>query len=573
MNDEDDVAAHDATTTSAIISDEQLTAVQDDSSVQYNVPDSPAEPMNNPIPVIASPISATSPVTLRMPNIVTQKPSPIIQLARPNEHGAGARPYRVGRLPRMPPPVPVEVMPEPIITRENMVPVEERPPAPRDETPMIVNGIITEIVTDNNTSFTDRFDAPVVPDDQIIRPASPTVTLPVPPLEIQQPLAPVQNVAPDAPVIVIPTPRQNYGRDRVTIPSIPQPTPQPTIPQPIQQPTISQPTIAPQIPVGSVRSPLPKTSIGGIRQPIPKQPLPGLMPQPRPEPRDFPETPKEAAAIPTISAIPDPVVHNPLPTLPTPNLPDYNSMSSEVQAQHRANFRTRFGILRNAWPNYHIPDVSDTLPLEQIHAQYDIYVRHIHISQDVDQYKVYLVIMFLLIELFCIKIGLNIGGYTVSQMRSMNKYERLLIELGETNYRATSGTGAAESTWPVEIRIVFMALVNAVTFIIIKMLSGFIGDGVATTIVDALSSYLSGTPAQPGSVLFGGPNATQPGAPQGPGPMPTPGGAFGGIDIPSLIANFGSAFIRGQTPGAAPVQAAQVPAPATTPRFMPAYDE
>ena len=275
--------------------------------------------------------------------------------------------------------------------------------------------------------------------------------------------------------------------------------------------------------------------------------------------------------------------------LPAPIVPNYSSMTPEEQAQHRANFRTRFGILRNAWPNYHIPDVPDDVPLEQVHAQYDIYVRHIHISQDVDQYKVYLVIMWLLIELFCTKIGLNIGGYTVAQMRSMNKYERLLIELGENSYKSSVAAGGvgAQSSWPVEVRIFFMALVNAVTFIIIKMLAGYIGEGMATTIVDGLSSYLSGAPPQPGQVLFGGPQGSAPDGrpqPQGPlpggQPVPEMSGPFGGLDVTSLIANLGSMFIRGQGPGAAAAPPAQpspspsvIPQGPTTPRFRPAYEE
>jgi hypothetical protein len=260
-------------------------------------------------------------------------------------------------------------------------------------------------------------------------------------------------------------------------------------------------------------------------------------------------------------------------------------MSPAEQAQHRAHFRTRFGILRNAWPNYYIPDVPDDMPLEQVHAQYDIYVRHIHISRDVDQYKVYLVIMWLLIELFCIKIGLNIGGYTVAQMRSMTKYERLLIELGETNYRSASVEGAAQSNWPVEVRLFFMALVNAVTFIIIKMLANYIGENTATTIVEGISSYVSGAPPQPGQILFGGPaQVAQPGSGPAPGgaPMPAVGGPFGGIDMASMLGNLGSMFLRtqgplvGSAPQAAPAVAqvaTSVPAAPNTPRYRPVYDE
>jgi hypothetical protein len=259
-------------------------------------------------------------------------------------------------------------------------------------------------------------------------------------------------------------------------------------------------------------------------------------------------------------------------------------MSPEVQAQHRAVFRTKFGILRGAWPNYGIPDIPETTALEEIHAQYDMYVRHIRISQNVDQYKVYLVIMWLIIELFCTKIGLSIGGYTISQMRAMNKYERLLIELGEKSDRETvAATGGAQSSWPVEVRLFFMALVNAVTFIIIKMLAGYIGEGMATTVVDALSSYLSGSPPQPGQVLFGGPNTPNgpadalPGgvmAPNAPNPM-------GNFDMASMIGSLGSMFLNGGLLGntggrsapAQPAAGATAGAGAATPRFRPAYDE
>ena len=140
----------------------------------------------------------------------------------------------------------------------------------------------------------------------------------------------------------------------------------------------------------------------------------------------------------------------PPPTTPTApiNMPNYAAMTPTEKALQRATFRTRYGILRTAWPNYHIPDISDDKSLEEIHVEYDSYVRHIRISQDVDTYKIYLVIVWLVIELAITKTGLNIGGYTISQMRSMGKYERLLIELGETNYRAGSNSIFTQTTWP-----------------------------------------------------------------------------------------------------------------------------
>jgi hypothetical protein len=437
----------------------------------------------------------------------------------------------------------------------------------------------------------------------------------------QTPVPVTQTPGVRQPVPVTQTPGVRQPIPVTQTPGVRQPIPvtqTPGIRQPIpvtQTPGIRQPIPVTQTP--GVRQPIPVTQTPGVRQPIPVTQTPGVR-QPIPVTQTsetanpLNEQPQEQnneniwdtastdnkgdPIVGDTDPLPDDGLNNDqaqapssrLPTLPAPNTPAYSEMSPEEQAQHRANFRTRFGILRNAWPNYHIPDVPDSMPLEQVHAQYDIYVRHIHISRDVDQYKVYLVIMWLLIELFCTKIGLNIGGYTVAQMRSMNKYERLLIELGETNYKASAAEAAAAgSSWPVEVRIFFMALVNAVTFIIIKMLASYIGEGMATTIIDGLSSYLSGSPPQPGQVLFGGPAQStavgSQGPPAGGVPLPQTSSPFGGIDVPSMLANFGSMFIRGQSPMGGGAQPAPTAAPAATtsvgpqtptaPRFTPAYDD
>ena len=57
----------------------------------------------------------------------------------------------------------------------------------------------------------------------------------------------------------------------------------------------------------------------------------------------------------------------------------------------------------------------------------------------------------------------DMKGFTQQQMLSMNSYERLLIELGEKNYVET------ESSWPVEARLLSMIVINAVVFLVSKM--------------------------------------------------------------------------------------------------------
>jgi len=58
---------------------------------------------------------------------------------------------------------------------------------------------------------------------------------------------------------------------------------------------------------------------------------------------------------------------------------------------------------------------------------------------------------------------LDFEGFTMQQMLAMNKYERLLIELGEKSYVA------GDSKFPVELRLLFMLVINAALFLVGKL--------------------------------------------------------------------------------------------------------
>ncbi len=181
-----------------------------------------------------------------------------------------------------------------------------------------------------------------------------------------------------------------------------------------------------------------------------------------------------------------------IPMMPLPIKPlDYSDPTAmytpEQDAKIRADFRVKFSILREHSPNMIIPEPPETMPIYLINAAYLEYIKKIHVESSVEQNKSYLLIIWLLIEVFgCKMCNLPCAGFTSSQFKYVNKYEMLLIELGEKSYNASAG-----SSWPIEVRIFFMAAMNAVIFVLVKMLSDYIGtDQMGEQLRDSISEWL-----------------------------------------------------------------------------------
>lgn len=208
-------------------------------------------------------------------------------------------------------------------------------------------------------------------------------------------------------------------------------------------------------------SPLPLPNINPIIQPI----IPSLAFQP------------QSAQIPEIKVNPlgftpsnETSNSQPLPVATSTNRPNYVTMSIPQQIDMRVMFRTKFGILRSSYPQWNIQDPSEGSTLDQVHDMYENYVKEIIISMNSNQWKIYLIILFLGIEIFGIKVlGMDFKGYTMSQVKSMNRYNRLLVELGEKYYVQ------GNSNWPIEIRFIITAAINAIIFFAIKYFSKWLG--------------------------------------------------------------------------------------------------
>lgn len=242
----------------------------------------------------------------------------------------------------------------------------------------------------------------------------------------------------------------------------------------------------------------------------------------------------------------------------TKERPNYKNMNVDEQNNYRADFLNKFNVLRSYYPQSNIENPPEYYTIDQIHDLYECHVNRIMVTLSCNEYKVYLVITLLAMEVFFINVlKLDVQGFTLSQISKMSSYERLLIELGERNLIEKN------STWPIEIRILFVCGFNMLMFLAVKFFSNSIGgpqfelqvqnaiDGLTNMNLGSSSisrdncgiPIVPGTTQQESSQKEGG----------GAGGFDLSGiinGFMGGnsdMDIPSMIGKIGSIFTAGKT--------------------------
>jgi hypothetical protein len=126
----------------------------------------------------------------------------------------------------------------------------------------------------------------------------------------------------------------------------------------------------------------------------------------------------------------------------------------------------QFSRLRKSYPTaQNIPEFTVHSDLREMRKTYDSTIKNLSLDSTVDTYKNYLIHGFMLSEfVFGSFLGFDMQGFTQQQILNMGQYEKLLIELGEKSYVPTG------SRWPVELRLMFIILMNAGFFIVGKMI-------------------------------------------------------------------------------------------------------
>jgi len=133
----------------------------------------------------------------------------------------------------------------------------------------------------------------------------------------------------------------------------------------------------------------------------------------------------------------------------------------------------KFDLLRKSYKNSNIPEFTIHSDYNTMQRTYDTTIRQVNVDNNIETYKSYLITGFYITEFvlgYWLKFDMQ--DFTKQQIVNMNKYEHLLIELGEKNYVPEG------SKWPVEIRLLFTILINAAIFIITKMVMKKIGSNL-----------------------------------------------------------------------------------------------
>lgn len=171
----------------------------------------------------------------------------------------------------------------------------------------------------------------------------------------------------------------------------------------------------------------------------------------------------------------------------------YESLRRE---EEKRELLFKFDLLRKSYPNSNITqDFSIKSDLETIKSSYEMNVRRLSLDSQVDSYKSYMIGGFMAVEYAMGHfLGFDMQGFTQQQLLQMNSYEKLLIEIGEKSY-VPSGT----SKFPVEVRLLFLVLMNAAIFIASKMIMAKTGANLLNMVNGMNSANFGSTSAQSSS--------------------------------------------------------------------------
>jgi len=161
-----------------------------------------------------------------------------------------------------------------------------------------------------------------------------------------------------------------------------------------------------------------------------------------------------------------------------PELTEHEKMLARMSPEERVRYEKeeylwKFRILKKVHPTRVFSEYNEHSDLQMMKSDYERTIKMISLDDSVDSYRAYLTMSFFALEFISTRwLGIDLGGFAKAQVSSMDKYERLLIELGEKRRETWT------SNLPVEVRLLGMVLLQAMIFYITKSLGDNLFGGI-----------------------------------------------------------------------------------------------
>lgn len=124
----------------------------------------------------------------------------------------------------------------------------------------------------------------------------------------------------------------------------------------------------------------------------------------------------------------------------------------------------RFRCVKESYPTVALPRITKRMKLAKMVRLYEHVQSKIKLKVKTSNFKILMIGGFLIMQFLGNKLSLDMNGFTVNQMNSINIYSRYLRELGESDW---SGIGIE---LPIMVRLPFFMFVNAAIFVVAKFI-------------------------------------------------------------------------------------------------------
>lgn len=166
-----------------------------------------------------------------------------------------------------------------------------------------------------------------------------------------------------------------------------------------------------------------------------------------------------------------------------PGKVNYDKESKKIQSLCMEAFRIKYDNLKMNYPERKI-EFPEGKKLNRVHSTYHNIIKNIYVNMNLGQIQLSYVLTLMALEFIAIKaFGIPMSGFTKMELKRMYKHNQLMIEIGESFYSTSRGSGPGGKPEPLEWRIFTSFAWSIVIFLGLKFLSKYVGGESMTDVI------------------------------------------------------------------------------------------